>query len=185
MTNKPSPAKPRALIVLAPPCAGASAVAGALGLAGATWPAHLTEPTVAHPRGSWRSEPISALAAETLAAAGLDADTPGVTGPEFAGSAQAEELSARLAATLRSEFGDADLAPINDPRFCRLVPLLEDALARAGMVPRYVLVYRHPLDTAASLHRHAGIDHARGLGLWLEHIVAWSCPASVDSFRLE
>ena len=76
-----------------------------------------------------------------------------------------------MTALLHRDFAGVPLWGLKDPRLCRLMPLWAPLLAAEGVEARYLLALRHPLDVAASLAARDGIGMARGLLLWLSHLL--------------
>jgi len=55
---------------------------------------------------------------------------------------------------------------VHDPRVALLLPLWRAAFAGAGLKARYILIYRRPLEVAASLHESDRIPLRQALLLW-------------------
>ena len=84
----------------------------------------------------------------------------------------AAQHRADLRSAIAESFGDARLMAIKDPRLCRLVPLMREALAPAGVACRAVLMLRHPGEIARSLHARDRSTPVYAHALWLSHMLA-------------
>ena len=150
---------------------GTSALAGMLGLAGASLPAHLMPATDANARGFFESQRLFELHEELLAELCTSWHDVSPPPPGFLRSRAAARWVGRLADAVEEEFGDAPLFVVKDPRVCRLVPLWERVLERVGVRPVYLLAMRNPLEIAVSLQREHQIEEGAGLLLWLDHVL--------------
>src|SRR5207249_783356 len=79
---------------------------------------------------------------------------------------------AQAAEALRHSFGSAPAIVIKDPRIALVLPLWMAAVTRAGYSARCVLVYRNPLEVAASLNKRNAIPLRRAMQLWLHYNLA-------------
>lgn len=148
---------------------GTSALAGVLTRGGCDAPLDLMGAKPMNAKGFYESEGISKMNDDLMRAAGsawfnwqrLDAtwfDSPA--------AAKFREIAAVQLATV---YPNASRAVLKDPRICRLVPFWEPCLLKAGMVPKYLHIHRHPLEVARSLHFWAGYSQNYGLILWLRY----------------
>jgi hypothetical protein len=74
---------------------------------------------------------------------------------------------------------NADGGPLilEDPNLCLLHDLWETVLRETGYRPRTVLVFRNPLEVAASLKQSHGLPNSRTLQLWVHYnLAALSAP---------
>ena len=161
----------QALVVLGMHRSGTSALAGMLGLSGASLPAHLMPATDANARGFFESEPLWELHEELLAELNTSWHDVSALPTGFMGSSVVGHWVERLAKTLDEEFGDASLFVLKDPRICRLLPLWMAVFQRVHVQPLYLLAVRNPLDVAASLARLHQIPESKSLWLWLDHVL--------------
>ncbi len=160
------------LIVLGMHRSGTSAVAGALQLLGV----ELGEPLMAprdgeNTRGYFEHLEIYRFHQRLLETLGMSWDD--LRSPRLeAGDPLFAELRVELAGLLRRHFAGAPLWAAKDPRACRFVPLWGAALAGLGCAPRYLVVFRHPDEVAASLGRRDRFSRDKSDLLWTDHYLA-------------
>ena len=172
MAKKTGPRKKRrALVVLGMHRAGTSALARVLALHGADLPRTLMAPGEDNPAGFWESRQISDLTEAVLRSAGVRWDALGAFPMDWFQSDAADAFQAEMTRTLKEEFGDSRLFVLKDPRLCRLTPLLAGALRDFGAEPFYILPVRNPLEVASSLYLRNQQIPARGMLLWLRHVL--------------
>lgn len=148
---------------------GTSALAGVLARAGCEAPLDLMDAKPMNSKGFYESEGISRMNDDLMKAAGsawfdwqrLDTDWFG--GPE------ADTFRKIVDVKLATAYPKAQRIVLKDPRICRLVPFWEPCLHRAGLVPKYLHIHRHPLEVARSLYFWAGYSPNYGLLLWLRY----------------
>jgi len=83
------------------------------------------------------------------------------------GAELAKQRINALIANCRHETGSLFLA---DPFLCRFMPVWAEAFQKAGIASRFVLMVRHPWETALSLARVENIDLAKAHLIWLAHV---------------
>lgn len=160
-----------ALLVVGMHRSGTSALTGMLHYLGVALGDKLMPPTPDNPRGYWEHSDIVAVHDRLMSTFGHAWDDLRSLPPGFAEEALAQEARRELLAILESEFAGTALWGTKDPRLCRVLPLWTGLLAAAEVTPRYVLAVRHPRDVAASLGARDRIGEARGLLLWLSHLL--------------
>jgi GT2 family glycosyltransferase len=160
-----------ALVVLGMHRSGTSALTGMLHHLGVALGERLMPATPDNPRGYWEHIDIVRVHERLMAALGWGWDDIRSLPAGFEGGEAAHAAARELSALARRDFAGAPLWGLKDPRLCRLMPLWSAFFAAERMTPRYVLTVRHPLDVAASLTARDGIDTARGLLLWLGHLL--------------
>jgi hypothetical protein len=161
----------RAVVVLGMHRSGTSALAGALGLAGARLPTRLMPATGANPRGYCESQLLYELHEELLAELGATWSDVSAPGASWLTTPGAERWVGRFAKAVEEEFAGKGLFVVKDPRICRLVPLWQRVFDRLGVTAGYVVMVRHPLEVAGSLGREHGLDEGRAVLLWLDHLL--------------
>lgn len=160
-----------AIFVLGMHRSGTSALTGMLHRLGVALGQHLMPASEDNPRGYWENADIVAVHERLMGALGWTWDDIRSLPAGFEWSEPAEQAARELLALAQRDFAGAALWGLKDPRLCRLMPLWSALSAAAGVTPRYVLAVRHPLDVAASLTARDGIGTARGLLLWLGHLL--------------
>ena len=161
----------QALVVLGMHRSGTSSVAGVLAKLGATPPKTLMPVHDDNPKGYWESLPLVALSERILNSAGSSWHDWRPVNPSWARSAIAESFADELTTAIEHEFDSAPLIVLKDPRICRLMPVWQRALAASGYEIRVISPLRHPLEVAASLQKRDGFCQARGLLIWLRHVL--------------
>ena len=157
----------KAIFILGMHRSGTSAITGMLTYLGAAMPKTLMVPQPDNPKGFFESYAIMALSDKMLEAAGSKWD--GWQAVDLA--RLGNKFDADIVAVTRDEFGDAPLIAIKDPRQCRIAPPWFSALAREGYDPVAIIPYRHALEVAHSLHKRNEMPLARGLLMWLRHVL--------------
>lgn len=160
-----------ALVVLGMHRSGTSALTGMLHRLGVALGEHLMPATDDNPRGYWEHVDIVAAHERLMAALGRAWDDIRPLPAGFERDAPAQAALRELLAIAARDFAGTPLWGLKDPRLCRLMPLWSALFAAERVTPRYVLAVRHPLDVAASLTARDGIGTARGLMLWLGHVL--------------
>ena len=161
-----------AIIVAGMHRSGTSAVARVLSLLGAELPRHLMEPAASdNELGFWESRPITQAHEKLLDSLGVAWTDPDPVPQSWFRSPIAERYEWWLVDLLKDEYGDAPIFVVKDPRICRLVPLWQKALTRAGVTARFVIPVRNPLEVAASLKARNDLSTDQSLLLWLRHVL--------------
>ncbi|HWB51609.1 MAG TPA: glycosyltransferase [Stellaceae bacterium] len=160
-----------ALVVLGMHRSGTSALTGMLHRLGVVLGEQLMPATSDNPRGYWEHADIVKVHERLMAALGWAWEDIRTPPPGFENGAAGRMAYDEIVALLHRDFAGAPLWGIKDPRLCRLMPLWAPLLAAEGVEPCYLLALRHPLDVAASLTARDGIGTARGLMLWLGHLL--------------
>ncbi len=164
-------AQKQALVVLGMHRSGTSSLAGALVALGAKGPATALPPAPDNPLGFFESAKVMNLDDRILAAAGSAWDDWRAFNDVWLADGNARELQDEAVATLEQEFGSARLIVVKDPRICRMMPFWTGVFARSGYAILPILPIRSPLEVARSLQRRDGFPVAKGLLLWLRHVL--------------
>jgi hypothetical protein len=133
----------------------------------------LQEPDTDNIKGFWEPSEVVAIHEQLFADLQFRHDT-------YLGIAEAQLHSEaaiiardRLLHFVESAFSADDaIVVIKDPRICRLVPLWQQVLERAGFEINIVLPIRNPLEVACSLQVRNGYHINKGLLMWLRHVLA-------------
>ena len=160
-----------ALIVLGMHRSGTSALTGMLHHLGVALGENLMPATQDNPRGYWEHAEIVRVHERLMAALGWAWDDIRSLPIGFEHDEPAQVAARELLAIVNRDFAGVPLWGLKDPRLCRLMPLWVELFAAERVEPRYLLALRHPLDVAASLAARDGIGTARGLMLWLGHLL--------------
>jgi len=146
--------------------AGTSALARVLNLCGAALPENLRPAKLGdNEKGFWEPEEIIELNERTLLKLGGSWDRVSFSLPQT--GELVDDFSSDLRALLPTEYGNEETILIKDPRISALIPLWHRALVDAGYRPAYVVLVRHPIEVARSLHARGSMSVRKGLSLWL------------------
>ena len=161
-----------ALMVLGVHRSGTSSLAGVLHLLGVELGARLLAPRKdVNARGFWEQSDIVALHDRLLDSLGSRWDSMYPLPDNWWQSAEIAPVSQAIRDTLEQEFGNAELWGVKDPRLCRLLPLWLNILEQLNCQPAFVIIYRNPLEVAASLSRRDQMATSHALNLWLQHML--------------
>ena len=162
----------RALFIFGMHRSGTSLAAGIARLAGLDLGRNLLVGEAAeNPRGFWEHRDVMAIDEELLAAISLAWSVPSPLPEGWLDHPRVAPLLERAAAVLEREFAAAPAWAIKDPRLCRLWPFWERAAAGVSEEITGLLVYRHPLEVAASLAARDSMPLEQALLAWLFHCV--------------
>jgi hypothetical protein len=157
----------RGVVVLGMHRSGTSAVARAINLMGV--PINIESDWVAsqpdNPRGYWESATLIKLNTRVLALFNGSSINPPPLPPGWQLDGKLDELTQLARATFRSVFAD-DKWVWKDPRACLTLPFWRQVIN----VQSCVLVYRHPLEVAASLSARDGLSVPHCLALWERYV---------------
>lgn len=157
------------LLVLGSHRSGTSALAGTLGLLGATLPRNLSGPTAANEKGHFEPRDI-ANEHDALFRHLETAWSDWAPFPEaWYSTAECNECIERLATIFRENYGDADIAVLKEPRINRLVPLWERVLSKLNITPLVIIINRNPFEVAESLAARDGWSLPEALLVWLRN----------------
>ena len=166
------PMSHRALFIFGMHRSGTSLAAGIARLAGLDLGRNLLVGEAAeNPRGFWEHRDVLAIDEELLAAISLAWSVPSPLPEGWLDHPRVSLLRERAAAVLEREFAAAPAWAIKDPRLCRLWPFWERAAAGVSEEIAGLLVYRHPLEVAASLAARDAMPLEQALLAWLFHCV--------------
>jgi hypothetical protein len=158
-----------ALVVLGMYRSGTSAIARALNLSGAYLPKRVVAARLGiNPKGFWEAEAVTDLDARLLEHLGGEWNRVRFALPTS--GALVDEFLLNAREILATEYGDATTILIKDPRVCVLAPLWDRALEQSRFRPAYVVLVRHPLETAGSIETQGDMTLAAGLDLWLDYM---------------
>lgn len=150
---------------------GTSALARVLNIAGVALPAHVLAANPTNPAGHWEPERLVDLHEQMFAELRtswsdwrrLDVgDLP---------PARLAHYKAKIAQLITEEYADAPVFVLKDPRVCRMVPLYREIFRDLGIELRPVLIFRHPLEVAASLARRDGLSVFAAQLCWLRNVL--------------
>ena len=125
-----------------------------------------------NPMGNCEHYAINAIHDRILEALGRTWDTTLPLPPNWHYSSDIAPFRDELTELIESRFAKRPLWAWKDPRASILLPLWRDVLGKLQIEPRFLLVYRNPLDVARSLLTRDGLSKDESLGLWLNHNLA-------------
>ncbi len=157
---------------------GTSAVAGTLWRLGIELGANLVPGKIGvNDRGFWEHDDVVDINQRLFEALEHSWDDVRPLTEGWWRSGTALRFRDEIVAMLRRNFGAAALWGVKDPRLCRLLPLWLEALRELEIAPRFIHVYRHPVEVAKSLATRDGFVIEKSTLLWLDHNLAgerWS-----------
>jgi hypothetical protein len=175
MTQRSGAAPTRAVCVTGMHRSGTSAVAGALGLIGASLGRsdRMLKPGPDNPKGYFEVQQVVQLDDELLSHLGGSWDQPPVLDPGWQRDPELAPFRDRAVAVLDDSFGPpAERAPViawKDPRLSLLLPFWETVAPIASTI----IVVRDPVEVAASLAvRGYAVGAAQAASLWLRYLFA-------------
>ncbi|MCP4702624.1 MAG: glycosyltransferase [Gammaproteobacteria bacterium] len=156
---------------------GTSALTRLINLLGADLPGTLMPANEDNPKGYWESREITKLNNEILATLDShwcdDRSLP-VLEPVT------DKYGARAGQLLKDFFRDSSRLTVKDPRFCRLLPIWLKAAKIADVDIKTLIITRHPLEVARSLHKRldnrsfapaAIVNQDKALLLWMRYVL--------------
>ncbi|HVE49877.1 MAG TPA: hypothetical protein VNG69_09710 [Casimicrobiaceae bacterium] len=160
-----------ALLVLACPRSGATAVAAAVAKAGAHAGRAFVSAASGDVEETFQAASVCALNERLLGSLGLRWDTLVAPPERWRERPQLRELVNDADALIANDFGSAAQIVLNDPRLAITAPFWRDRLVEAGIDVGAVIVVRRPVEVAASLARHEPCAPEKSLALWLHYLV--------------
>lgn len=168
-----------AIIVAGMHRSGTSLTTRIVNLLGAELARELIPAAVGNERGHWESRAVQELHNQLLAQLGSDLYSPLNLPDEWFGSAAALPWIARIRDLVEREYSAAPLFVLKDPRIALFLPLWIEALRQCGIVPRFVLPFRHAAAVAQSLEQRErrlasgnALPPAQGIAVWLRYVLA-------------
>jgi hypothetical protein len=161
-----------ALLLLACPRSGATALAGALVHAGAVAGRDFVVPPATEPAECWQCAPLAALNERLLALLGLRWDALVPSPDRWLERPAIRALAAEADALIAHQFGAATHIVLCDPRLAITAPFWRERLAAADYDVTAVLMIRRPAEVAASLAKREPVAPEKSLALWLHYLVA-------------
>jgi len=156
-----------ALLVIACPRSGATALAGALAHAGALAGKTFVAAPAGEPAATWQSAPLVALNERLLAAMGLRWDSLVAPPERWRERPSVRALAAEADALLDAEFGKAGHILLNEPRLAVTAPFWRERLEGADFDVCAAIVVRRPVEVAASLAKRGPHAPEKTFALWL------------------
>lgn len=160
-----------ALLLLACPRSGATALAGALVRAGAVAGAEFVASPPGEPEDNWQCAPLVTLNERLLALLGLRWDSLVSPPDRWLERPAVRALTSDADALIAAQFGDATHVVLHDARLALTAPFWRERLAAADFDVTAVLMIRRPVEVAASLSRRDPVAPEKSLALWLHYLV--------------
>ncbi|TCV79104.1 glycosyltransferase [Sulfurirhabdus autotrophica] len=160
-------------IVLGMHRSGTSALSGVLAKAGIDFGSRLLlAGAEENPKGFWEHSDIVALHDKLLHSLGSAWDNIDPLKEAWWEKSFLSTFRHDLREILKRDFTHVTHWGVKDPRLCRLLPFWQRVLKETGYRTRHVLILRHPMEVARSLHIRNGISELRASMLWLEYTLA-------------
>jgi len=164
--------KPRnAILVLGMHRSGTSAMTRVLNLLGAELGRELLPSKEDNAAGFWENQAVVQANEYLLRALGLTWHDPVSLPPRWKQQAMIRRFGDIIKQLLDDQFNEAPLIALKDPRLSRFAPVWVEAIAAEGIIPKIVVVIRHPSEVTRSLKRRDGFSVPKSQLLWLLHTV--------------
>lgn len=160
----------QALLILACPRSGATALAAALAHAGAHAGRTFVAPSAGEASATWQCAPLAELNERLLSALGLRWDSLVAPPERWRERASVRSLAPEADALLATEYGVAPKVLLHDPRLALTLPFWRERLESAGYDMSAVQVVRRPTEVAASLAKREAFAPEKSLALWLHYV---------------
>lgn len=151
---------------------GTSALTRLLSLAGLGLPRHLLPGGVSdNPRGYWEPEIGLRINERFLKHHGSSWYDPGFR-LQYGITPRAEsstEFVETITDFLKTGFVDAPVVVLKEPRITAVLPYWIRAAFGLGLKPKFVQIYRHPDEVAASLLHRDGLPYPHSVALWIKY----------------
>jgi len=165
--KQPQSMRRHALLVLAFPRSGATALAGALAHAGALAGKTFVPSPSGEAPATWQCAPLVALNDRLLAAIGLRWDSLVAPPERWRERPGVRALVPDADALLAAEFGKAEHIVLHDPRLAITAPFWRERLEAAEFDVCAAIVVRRPVEVAASLAKRGPHAPEKTFALWL------------------
>ncbi|MGB5551652.1 MAG: hypothetical protein WBO74_14275, partial [Thermoanaerobaculia bacterium] len=150
---------------------GTSIVTRAVNLLGAQLPTNLLPANEHNEQGYWEPKNIVDIHDELLASAGSSWHDVSPFPRSWYRSVEARQFRDRLVEAVRVEYGESPFFVLKDPRISKFVPFWLSVLENVNAQPLFIIVYRQPLEVAASLNTRDRMVPAHSLLLWLRYVL--------------
>jgi len=163
------------VVVLGMHRSGTSAVAGVLAGMGVNFGPEeklIGEDAEVNARGFWEHREIVMLNERLLIALGSSWDDIRDIDARHFESDEIHDIKESIKVILNRDFLGSTLWGIKDPRMCKLLPVWVDIFKDIRVVPRFIIVCRHPEEVARSLEKRDSISLEKAYALWLSYVLA-------------
>ena len=160
-----------ALLLLACPSSGATALAAALAHAGAYAGRTFVPAQAGGHASTWQSSALAAFDERLLATLGTRWDSLAPLPERWRERASIRALAAEADALIADEYGQAEHVLLHEPRLALTAPFWRERLEAAGFEVGCALLVRRPAEVAASLARREPCAPEKSLALWLHYLV--------------
>jgi hypothetical protein len=148
---------------------GTSAITRILSLCGAALPDRLLRPGDGNPKGYWEAEVAIKRNDQFMHAFGTAYLDPSLRILDAEISDRVRDLHARNIGVFLRELPEADAVVVKDPRISGLVTSWDTVSRSQQLTPKYIHIFRHPSDVAASLKARYGMQPGYASALWLKY----------------
>ena len=157
------------LLVMGMHRSGTSALTRALNLLGAQAPLNVVEAGPSNEAG--HREPKRLVELHDAMLEELNSSWRDWRGLNMAalGAKKLKYYKQKITDLLIDEFGNSKLFVLKDPRICRFLPLYHEILDSMGINSKSIIIFRNPLEVAASLAARDGLPEGISELLWLRH----------------
>ncbi len=161
----------KSIIILGMHRSGTSALARLINLLGADLGQNLLPAGEDNKKGFWEHVEVLKIHERLLTEMGSIWDDLRPLPPNWWLGEAAERAYADLIEVLKRDFANSRLWAVKDPRMCRLLKLWHPIFDELKARPHFVIVFRNPLEVAASLAKRDGILMTKSFVMWLLHLI--------------
>jgi GT2 family glycosyltransferase len=160
----------KALMILGMHRSGTSAVTRVLNLVGVHIGNNLMQPAEDNITGFWEHPEIVAVHERLLQAIHHNWSDILPFPEKWWLDDKTQPFRREIVGILKRDFGEYGLWGLKDPRLCRLLPLWHSILSELGCEEYFVVIFRNPVEVAASLSKRNGFTIYKSALLWFRHV---------------
>lgn len=149
---------------------GTSTIAGILNILGINAGSHLVEPQECNPKGFFENAAILDFNERLLHFLCADWSDTLMIPENWWKNDLVVSFYSELQTILENEFNASNEILIKDPRICVLLPFYLLLFSKMGVGCRFVIIFRNPLDVAASLEYRDNFNAEHAQLLWMDYV---------------
>ena len=163
--------KKQCIMVLGMHRSGTSALSGVLHILGMDIGRDKMGAAEENPKGFFENNQITFLNDRVMHHLGFAWDDPFPFPSDWWQQDCLAEYQQQFIEILETEFATTQLIGFKDPRICVLLPWWQNILQQCHFTPSYPIIYRHPLEVAASLAKRNQFSVQKSVMLWMKHML--------------
>lgn len=157
------------ILILGMHRSGTSAMSRFLNILGVDLGPNLVAPRFDNTKGFWEHHEIRDLDIKLREAIGSIWHDVRALPDHWDALQLVQEYRVALRSIILRDFGESGLWGLKDPHMCRLLPLWRLVFADLELVPHCVVIFRNPLEVAASLKERDDLNQNHAMMFWLRH----------------